>query len=437
MFTVIVLITLACVAYLTIRDWICTPRLTSSKTIQKSIKAASQQAMLGNWQEAKDLLAPILAAGRGGKEALCLDIQVLRGTRRFDEALEKATKAARKFPEELHFRMEEGLTLLEMDRPREALEAFRVCAPIMRGEGDILALAAALNRAGYPAQAFDLLEPWIGQTRNGDLFALVGETFFERKRFQEAIRFYERAFAFGHRTHQATTQLAHAYRRLGNLAQSEKIFRKLLEKNPADLTATLGLGMCLQERGHFHKALLIYQSSAVWEQKDPSLLKAAGLCALRIKKCAYAERYLYEVIQKNESDPVLQAHYALALENQDKWQEAEQVYLRLIKLFPSYPHGYRALAWMFGVGLSQTLSPEQGINYAHIALKLKNDLTSWEILSACEARVGNFERAYYIQMTLVKQDESREARIRRQQALRNLRKHHPLDGHHVARSLVA
>lgn len=436
MFIIIVLITLATIAYLTIRDWIHTPRL-SKHAIQKNLKTASQYALLGNWQEAEERLTPLLSSGRGGKEAAYLHIQVLRGTRQLQKALESAIESSRRFPEDLHFRMEEGLTLLEMDRPKEALEAFKVCAPIMRGESDVLALAAALNRAGHPTQAFELLEPWIENTQNGELIALVGETYFERKRFHEAIHSYQTAFAFGHKTHHVTTQLAHAYRRLGNLAEAEKIFRSLLEKNAADLTATLGLGMCMQERGHFQKALLIYQSSGAWEQKDPHLLEAAGLCALRTKKYAYAEHYLYTVIRQTKPNASLFASYALALENQQKWQEAEQVYLRLIKSFPSHPHGYRALAWMFGVGLSRTLSPEQGISFAHIALKLKNDLTSWEILSACEARVGNFERAYYIQMTLVKQDESKEARIRRQRALRNLRKHHPLEGHHVTRALVA
>lgn len=410
MFVIIVLITLAFVAYLTLRDRIYTPRL-SSNALQKKTKSASQKALS--------------------------QIQVLRGTRQFEDALNQVAEAARRFPEELLFRMEEGLILLEMERPKEALEAFKVCTPIIRTESDVLALAAALNRAGHPTQAFELLEPWIYNTENGELYSLVGETYFERKQFQEAIRFYEHAFQLGHKTHHVFTQLAHAYRRLGNLAESEKIFRRLLEKNPADLIATLGLGMCMQERGHFQKALLIYQSSGAWEQKDTRLLREAGLCALRTKKYAYAEHYLLEVIQKIEPETSILASYALALENQHKWQEAEQVYLKLIQLFPSYPHGYRALGWMFGVGLSRTLSQEQGISFAHIALKLKNDPISWEILSACEARVGNFERAYYIQMTLVKQDESREARVRRQQALRNLRKHHPLDGHHVTRSLVA
>ncbi len=408
-----------------------------NNTIQKNIKAASQHILLGNWKQAHELLAPLLASGRGGKEATYYSIQVLRGTRCFNEALKMATEAAREFPEELLFRMEEGLTLLEIDRPKEALEAFKVCAPIMRGESDILALASALNQAGHPSQAFDLLEPWIKNTQNGELIALVGETYFERKLFQEAVRYYEHAFELNHKTHQVSIQWGHAFRRLGNLSEAEKIFRTLLEKNRADLKATLGLGLCLQERGHFQKALLIYQSCGAWEQKDPALLQQAGLCALRTQKWAYAEHYLYEVIQNPEPEAPLLASYAFALENQHKWQEAEQVYLQLLRLFPSYPHGYRALAWMFGVGLSKTLSPEQGVNFAHIGLKLKNDPTSLEVLSACEARVGNFEKAYYIQMSLVKQDESREARARRQQALRNLRKQHPLEGQHVTRSLVA
>lgn len=435
MFTVIALIIFAFVGYITIRDWIHIPRF-SSNSIQKSIKAASQHVLLGNWQEAHELLSPLLEKGRRGKETTLLHIQVLRGTRCLKEALAEVTEAARRYPEELLFRMEEGLILLEMDQPTVALEAFKVCAPIMRGESDALTLATALNRAGHSIQAFELLEPWIKTTQNGELLALVGDTYYERKQFQDAIQYYFHAFELDHKTHQVFTQLGHAYRRLGNLGESEKIFRTLLEKNPADLIATLGLGACMQERGHFQKALLVYQSNGAWEKKDPRLMKEAGLCALRTKKYAYAEHYLFEVLQ-NTPEASTFAYYTLALENQNKWQEAEQVYLRIIQLFPSYPHGYRALAWMFGVGLTRTLSQEQGISFACIALKLKNDPSSWEILSACEARVGNFERAYYIQMKLVTEGESREARIRRQRALRNLRNHHPLDGHHVTRSLVA
>lgn len=435
-FIIIVLITLVLVAYLTIHDWITTPRYTKN-SIQKILRSASKSVLLRNWQAASEILFPLIEMGKGGKEAILLYTQVLRGTNQLDEALLLVKDASKEYPEELQFRMEEGFLLLEMGHPQEALEAFMVCAPIMRNESEILALAKALNQTGRSTQAFEFIEPWLKTTQNGEVLALAGDTLFERKQFKEAIDFYRRSIERGYQTHLVTTQLAHTYQRLGNLVQAEQIFRKLLEKDPTDLTATLGLGACSQERGHFQKALLIYQSSGAWEKKDCRLLKEAGICALKTKKYSFAERYFLEVIQKEQPNHSIYAYYALSLESQKKWQEAEQAYLRLIKLFPSYPQGYRALAWMFGVGLSCTLSPQEGISFAHVGLKLKSDPISWEILSACEARVGNFKRAYQIQASLAAQETSKEMKIRRQQALRSLRKQHPLDDHHVTRSLVA
>ncbi|MCH9626829.1 MAG: Beta-barrel assembly-enhancing protease [Chlamydiales bacterium] len=436
MFIIIALFTLAFVIYLTIRDRTRTPRF-SVRSIQKTLKVVSRHILLENWQEAQALLKPIIASRYRGKEASLLHLQVLRGTGQYEKALTTAIQSARRYPEELLFRMEEGLILLEMGQSKEALDAFKVCAPIMRGEKPSIHLATALKQTGYISEAFELLEPWIEQTQSGALIALVGDICFERKQFQQAIPFYLRAFELGHQTHLVTVQLGHAFRRLGNLSEAEKIFRRLLEKDSSDVIATLGLGACTRERGHDLKALLIYQASGAWQSGDARLLKEAGWCALRTGKNEQAERYLSRVLQYEKSDPLIYSHYALALENQHKWQEAEQVYLQLTLLFPSYPHGYRALAWMFGVGLTQTLSQEQGVSFAHVALNLNSDPVSWEILSACEARTGNFERAYQIQMSLATHDDSKEKRILRQQALRNLRKQHPLDGHQVTRSLVA
>lgn len=435
-YTFIFVTIVSLVIFFTIRDWLNTARFSPYR-LHRMIKTASQYALLENWQEADELLSTILEARHESKEIALLQTQVLRGTNRLNEAFEIVKKASRLYPEELQFRMEEGLILLQMDRPQEALSSFQVCAPIIRAESDVIALASALNRVGNPSQAFELLEPWMKFTHNGPLLALVGEIYFEKKEFHHAITYYEKAIGLGHDRHQVVTQLGTAYRRFGNLAEAERIFRALIEKDPFDIIATLGLGACIQERGHYTKALLIYQTSKVWERKNPHLLKEAGLCALRTGKNGYAESYFSEVMQQTLPEASLFAYYALALENQNKWQKAEQVYLNFIKLFPSHTQGYRALAWLFGVGLSCTISQEEGLSYAHIALKLKNDSTSWEILSACEARVGNFERAHAIQTTLASQDASKEERSRRQQVLRNLRKHHPLDNQHVARSLVA
>lgn len=436
MFTTIVLLTLTLIVFLTFCDWIRSPRL-STRSIKKSLKGISQAISLGEWIRAERDLQPILESGKGGGEAILYQLQVLRGTNRLEEAFALASKAARDFPEDLLFRLEEGNILLQMKRPKEALDAFRVCSPILRGETEYFRLGLAFYQAGNPLQCLEALDSWLPTTQNGEITALAADALFEQKRFKEAIELYTRSLNLGYQTHQVFTQLGSSFRRLGNLSESERVFRSLLEQDPKDVCATLGLGACMQERGHYQKALLIYQSGDVWETKDPRLMKEAGICALRTQKFNFAERYFLEVMKREEPSTSILAYYGYSLEGQRKWQEAEQTYLRLIQLFPSFPHGFRALAWLFGVGLSTTLTTAQGLHFAHAALKLKNDLVSLEILSACEARAGHFAKAYQIQELLCNNDQDPKARLRRQQALRKLRNNIPLDDHHVSHSHVA
>lgn len=436
MFTLIALLTLLLIAFITFCDWIRAPRF-SSRSIQKTLKIISQAISLSDWIRAEKELFPLIEAGKGGKECLLYYLQVLRGTNRLEEAYSLVIQAARNFPEDLLFRLEEGHILLQMKRAQEALQAFQVCSPILRGETDYCLLASAFYQAGNHQKCLELLEPWLQSTQNGEILQLAGDVLMEQKQFKEAIELYIRAHTLGHQTHHLCVQLGHAFRRLGNLAESERLFKELLEKDPNDLLATLGLGACLQEREHYQKALLIYQSNSAWAMHDPRLMKEAGICALKSHQFNFAEKYFYTVLQKEEPSPSLLSYYGYSLEGQKKWQDAEQTYLKLIQLFPSSPYGFRALAWLFGVGLSTTLSNEQGLHFAYAALKLKNDLVSMEILSACQARAGYFTKAYQIQELLSRHDQDPAARLRRQEALRKLRNNLPLDGHHVTHAHVA
>ncbi|MFZ0566037.1 MAG: tetratricopeptide repeat protein, partial [Chlamydiales bacterium] len=298
MFITIVILTIGFIVYLAFHNWV---QPSSSKSIQKNLNKVSQHISLEKWAQASKELTPLLEKGKGGKNALLLHAQILRGTNFLDEALKVVTKGAHQYPEELLFRLEEGKILLQLGRAKEALKAFDVCNPIMRGESDGLALASALFHAGFPIPCLELIEPWLYKTQNGELFALAGDAYFEQKAFRKAITSYHQALHLGFKTHKIFIQLGHAYRRLGNLAEGEKIFRQLLEKNPLDVSAALGVGACLQERKHYHKAMLFYQSSEAWEAKDPLLLKQAAICALHTKKYSFAEYYCWELVQKEKS----------------------------------------------------------------------------------------------------------------------------------------
>lgn len=397
----------------------------------------SQKIAYSQWDSAKKELIFLVEKGRGGKEALLLYAQVLRGTKNYQEGLKLVLKAARDYPEELLFRLEEAKFHIDMSNSSEALKAFQVCAPVLRSESDMLDYASAYYEAGNYEMCLELLEPFLPSSKNGKLLLLVGKCFYAHKSFQDATVYFQKAIQLGYTDQAVVTELANAYKKLGNLSESEKLFRYLLDKDPKNTTALLGLGSCMQERRLFQKALLIYQSGPAWEKRDPRVLFQAGLCALFLKKYHHAECYFAEVIKEQGVNVQLLSYYGYSLECQQKWQEAEQNYLKQVQMFPSHPHGYRALAWLFGVGLSVTLSKEQGINFANIALKYLPDSLSWEILSACEARAGNFARAHQIQEHLIHQCPDKHTRLRHQNAMRYLRKNQPLDDHLVLRSLVA
>ena len=435
MFIVFACLTLGIITLIALRDWSFSAR-RSSKSIQKSLKRISQFITLKKWDIALKELKPLIENSRGGKEAALFEIQILHGTGQLEEALSKIQEVTSRYPEELLFHLEEGLILQKQGKPQEALIAFQACSAILRNESDLLAYARALLESHYPQECLDVLTPYLEKSENGQLLALAADAFYELKNFPDAIHLYNQALSLRCVSHRSFNQLGHSYRRLGNLAAAEKIFRSLLDKDPADLEALLGIGACLQERGQHTKAFLIYQAGLSWN-RDLRLLHKAAYTALRTQRYRKAEEYFFEIMDAQELDSETMAYYGLCLESQKKWQEAEQNYLKLIEFFPTCHHGYRALAWLFGVGLSQTVSQTQGLHFAHRALKLQNDPISWEILSACAARSGAFDKAYQIQLSLAKHDKDPDTRNRRQQALRTLRKGMPLHDQHVVRSLVA
>ena len=71
------------------------------------------------------------------------------------------------------------------------------------------------------------------------------------------------------------------------------------------------------------------------------------------------------------------------------------------------------------------------------ALEMRADGAAWDLLSACEARAGNYDRAHDIQQKLSSDSPDRDTQQRRQLAMAALRRRQPLNTSHVGRALVA
>ena len=400
-------------------------------------KAAQEYLALGNCELALESLKPLLKTPLSDSTTCLLYAEVLRGTGQLEAARELIEKGLQKYPDQLKLVQEKARLLLASGQSEESLNCFRQCQTVIRSEADILDFACALYETERVHEAWQYLKELVIQSCNGRLLALAGDCQYHWKNYELAIDFYQQAKHYGWATHPMLARAGHCLQNIGDLPEAERCFRTILERDSKDVMATLGLGNCFETKELYERALLVYQSGQAWDSGHPPLLRQAGICAVHTGQFAYAELYLKQAVANGASSPKALAFLGYALEKQEKWAESEQVYLDLVEQYPDHGAGYRGLAWLYGVGLSEQTDQKSGLHYAETAVKLMPDDASWELLSACEARAGNFGRAHSIQEQLSSQPCDRHTRVRRRHAMRSLRKKIPLDSHHVYRVLVA
>ncbi|MGM0439788.1 MAG: tetratricopeptide repeat protein [Chlamydiota bacterium] len=424
------------VGLLVIYRWLMNRQL-SGQIIHNTREKLSQLIAVGNWEEAEKELNVLLKHSPHHSKTTLLQSQVLRGTRQFSKACTIIEECLKKNPHDLCLLQERAKVLLDLGKPQLALESLKSCTPIIRTEDEILDLARALYQNSLVDEAWRQLQDFIMRTTNGRLLALAGDCRFQRQRYQEALILYQRAQDNSWSNLQILLRIGHCYRRLDKWFKAKQAFAQILQHDESDISAVIGFGECLENEGEYHKALSLYQAPAIWDQGSPYILRQAGICAAHNGQYSYAQLYLQEALNKGISSPQALAFLGYSLEHQKLWRQAEKVYVQLAEEYPSHPAGYLGLAWLYGVGLTSSLDAETGLSVAYRAVDVYSDPVSWELLSACEARAGNFDKAHTIQENLFSQTEDKTTRQRLQQAMRTLRKKRPLDHKHVRRVRVA
>jgi tetratricopeptide (TPR) repeat protein len=432
----IILIVIILLGLAALREYLVR-RAPSQKSIEEAQQKVAQEIALGNWESAAKELKFLQKKQLGGAETALLNVQILRGNKQLIDANKFIDESLLIYKHNFALFREKGKVLLERGEPFEALKAFKQCEPVLRSEEDMLDLTTALFQTGDVDGAWYYLQDIITDTNSGPLLALAGDCHFYLGEYQKAIAFYHRTQEAGWNNYQVLSRMGHSLRNIGKIDAAEDYFRQILQKDPTDVASTLGLGACLEARERYEEALLIYQTGKAWDVGDQNILRQAGICAVYTNKYTFAELYLRESLKRGAKSPQGLAFLGYSLERQQRWQEAEKIYIKLVEEYPDQIAGYRALAWLYGVGHSTELSSEEGLLMARRALELQPDSASWEMLSACEARTGNFKKAHNIQERLSSQTKDESTRLRRCRSMRTLRKKLPLDEEHVVRALVA
>ena len=407
------------------------------RKVELAQNSAAQHIALGHWEAASQELRLLVRRKLGGVRSQVLYAQVLRGIQRPMEALEVVEEALQSHPNHLDLIHQKGKVLLDLGASQEALSYLFQCVPIIHGEEDHLDLASAFFQEGYIKEAWDQISPFIVQSRNGRLYALAGDCHFRWKQYCRALFYYLKGQYCGWKTHTMVMRIGFCLLHCNKLNEAERYFHRILVHDSSDVLSTLGLGAVLEAKRQYQQALAVYQGGNAWDHCHGIILRQAGLCAIRMKQHQFAEMYLKAAIRHGERSPKSFAFLAYCLECQHKWVDAEKVYFQLIEEHPDHVAGYRGIARLFGVGLSNHIDERTGLAMAHQAVKISPDAISWELLSACEARIGNFIKAHDIQEQLSSYPSDEHSRQRRHRAMRTLRQKTPLDEHLVCQALVA
>lgn len=400
-------------------------------------RRASDSIALAQWDQALTTLRPILCLSVLEPRTALLYIQILVGLERRAEALNFAKKSSQLFPSHLPIIKEKAHLYLELGHHRDAVRCFNACQFLLKREEDVFQYGASLFGAGRRDEAFAVIRPLLSKTRYGPLLALAGDYAMGLKRFDIAADYFNSAVQNGFSNHRLYLRLGLCLQRLGQTRRAELIYRQLLDHDSSDVLATLSLSQCFTMRGDFERGLMICQSGDAWDVENLHLLSEAGYAAVQTGKAAFAEACFKRAMQQGEISAKAWAHLAFAAIQQKNWQEAEFIYFQMVQRFPEHVAGYRGLAWLFAVGVSSTIDTKSGLDAAERSVELLSDLYGWELLGACEARAGNFERAQSIQESLLAQPSSRSEKSRMRHMLKSFKRHLPLDANLLFADLVA
>ena len=81
---------------------------------------------------------------------------------------------------------------------------------------------------------------------------------FRRQEYEEAIPYFERALGRYPKSETVTANLATAYKNGGNPEQGEKLLRRVIEQNPANLPARFNLGNYYMQKKDYFAAIREY-----------------------------------------------------------------------------------------------------------------------------------------------------------------------------------
>ena len=185
------------------------------------------------------------------------DLGVLYLSKRlFDYSEDEFKKALESAPEDCSVLFEYANYLHATTNFQQADEYYQKALKIQPDNMEILGFSA-LNK--MLLNELDIADEQITEVLNhhcddGFMYFVAGKIKFLQKNFEDAKRYYIKAYEF-EKTYDTEHMLGLCYYELGDFAQAQNIFKNLLEKNPLNVNLLLCSAKCYDKMGEKDSAL--------------------------------------------------------------------------------------------------------------------------------------------------------------------------------------
>lgn len=134
--------------------------------------------------------------------------------------------------------------------------------------------------------------------------------------------------------------LADLYRSQERSTQAQQIYQQILQVEPKNKLALIGLGQCYQDQGMFDKALRSFLSASIYDPSDAEGLMRAGLLYMDSQKYTDAVNQFKRAQSVNPLYPRLNYYIGKAQFNNGEFEAALEAAMQERKLNPNLADSY-------------------------------------------------------------------------------------------------
>lgn len=213
---------------------------------------------------------------------------------RWDLAVQTARALADGFPENAEYQILLGRTYLAAGQSDKAQAAFDRALKLDPANVDALGWATSQTRLTNPAVAAGALEKFLKETGDGEV--------------ADAVR----------------DRLAKLLEHEGNAAGAERHWKKIVESDPGNVDALLGLAGLYDVRGDTAAAIAGYEEYVVRVADNPEVNARLGQLYFQAGDMARARSAFDRAAVSAPRDPVVNFWRALVAQEQERWADAAQ-----------------------------------------------------------------------------------------------------------------